>query len=360
MKYKKQVHLGYTSDGKQIRKWFYGNTKAELKDAVDDYKAEMKKVAHPSDMSFAEYSQRWFDIYKANRSKQTRDMYQNALNKCEQLDPFPVAKITRSMCQQSISANWKHPSSAKVLADTLRQIFKSAMADGIIAGNPADGLSLPKRPQRRWHLLTDKELEAVAKADLSEQDRLFVTILQVFGLRPSEALALQPSDFDWNRKVLIVNKAVELSNDNQSRIKETKTGVTREIPIPASIIPALRKRIRLNSGFLLFEKATGGIYTKSAYRRLSERILSAINVAMKGNEHLNVIPDVSLYSFRHRRATDLFYLTQTPGSGLSTKKAAYLMGHSELVFLTTYSHIMESRETADIYSNATIPKANNL
>lgn len=359
-KYKKQIYLGVDANGKQIRKWFYGDTKAEIKNAVDDYKAEMRKVSHPSDMSFKEYSERWFKIYKAQRSKQTQDMYKNALNKCEALDPFPIAKVTRSMCQESVSACWQHPSAAKVLADTLRQIFRSAMADGIIAGNPADGLTLPKRPNKRFHLLTDKELKAVAKANLSDHDRLFVTILQVFGLRPGEALALQPSDFDFSRNVLKISKAVEMSNDNKSRIKETKTGVSREIPIPASLVPALRSRIRSVDGFLVFPKASGGLYTKSAYRRLSERILSAINVALGGNEDLNVIPDVTLYDFRHRRATDLYYLCQKPGSGVSTKKAAYLMGHSEIVFLTTYAHLDETKEKANIYKNATLPKAQNL
>lgn len=377
-KYKKQIYLVVDANGKQIRKWFYGDTKAEIKNAVDDYKAEMRKVSHPSDMSFKEYSERWFKIYKAQRSKQTQDMYKNALNKCEALDPFPIAKVTRSMCQESVSACWQHPSVAKVLADTLRQIFRSAMADGIIAGNPADGLTLPKRPNKRFHLLTDWELDAVDRADLSDQDRLFVTILQVFGLRPGEALALQPTDFDFKRGMLLITKAVELSNDNRSRIKDTKTGVSREIPIPGTLIEPLRAHFRANPGFLLFPKANGSLYTKSAYRRLSDRIHKALNeVVIKDKiEKLKVktpekeasirsvdyFPEFALYSFRHRRATEIYYLTQSadPAKRISTKKAAYLMGHSEMVFLSTYSHLDESRETADIYSNATLPKAQNL
>lgn len=357
-KIKKQVYLGTDSNGKMIRKWFYADTKYDLKKQIEDYKLEMRKVAHPSTMTFQKYSERWLEIYKGNRSKQTQDMYKNALVKCEDLNPFPVAKITRSMCQEAVSACWNHPRAAKVLADTLRQIFRSAMADGIIAGNPAESLSLPKRPNKRFHLLTDRELDAVARADLSDQDRLFVNILQVFGLRPGEALALQPTDFDWQQQKLRITKALEMSNDNRSRIKETKTGVSREIPIPDALIPALRERIASVDGFLVFPKASGGLYTKSAYRRLCDRILKSINAALGGSAAVNVIPDVTLYSFRHRRATDLYYLAQS--GQISTKKAAALMGHSEIVFLNTYSHIDESREGADIYQNAALPKAQNL
>ena len=357
-KFKKQIYLGCGPSGKQIRKWIYGDTKAELERNILNARIEAGKVVNPIGMTFGEFSERWFEIYKAHRSGQTREMYQNALKKCAGLNRYPVAKITRSMCQQLISENWAHPRSAKILSDTMRQIFRTAVADGMIAANPAEALALPKKEKRDFHLMTDAELDAVDRADLNDQDRLLVTILRVFGLRPAEALALQPTDFDWTKKVLRITKAVEMTNDSKSQIKSTKTGVSREIPIPEHLVAPLRRRIRSISGFLLFPKATGGLYTKNAYRRMSERVLNAINEAAGGSRSLNMIPEVTLYSFRHRRATDLYYLTQT--GEISTKKAAALMGHSEMVFLSTYAHIDESREGTDIYSNATLPNVQNL
>lgn len=339
MKYKKQVYLGYDSQGKQIRKWFYGETKAELKLNIERYKEEARKLKNPSEVTFKDYSAHWFRTYKTNRSQQTQEMYTYALRKCELLDPVPVRKITRSRCQEAVNESWSHPSAAEVLADTLKQIFKAAIADGIILTNPADGLELPKKPQSKFYLLTEEDLDKIAKAPLNPADRLLVTILQVFGLRPAEALALQPTDFDFKNKVLHITKALELANDNQSRIKSTKTEASRDIPIPEELIAPLRDHFRANPGFLLFPKADGRPYTKSAYRRGSERILRAIG-----------IPRMTLYSFRHRRATDLYYLTQV--GKISTKKAAYLMGHSEIIFLKTYSHIDESKENvAQIYAD---------
>lgn len=347
MKYNKQVSFGYDRTGKRIRKWFHANTKMELNLKIEQYRAELQRVSNPSDVTFYEYSQQWLDIYKANRSKQTIDMYKNALRKCGELDQYRIKKITQSMCQAVVNESWSHPSAAKTLALTLKQIFKSAVADGIIATNPAAVLTLPHKPQSRFYLLTEQDLEKIKNAEMSESDRLFVTILQVFGLRPSEALALQKTDFDFERQILHISKALELSNDNRSQIKSTKTGVCREIPIPAELIPSLEAQIRPIKGFLLFTKQDGQPYTKSAYRRLSERILKAID-----------IPDCTLYSFRHRRATDLYYLTQ---SGLiSTKYASSLLGHSELVFLTTYSHIDESQESKNIYLNFDMASVTNL
>lgn len=338
MKYRKQISLGYDASGRQVRKWISADSKTELKEKILRYRMELEQVENPSDITFKKYADQWIQTYKAHRAKQTQEMYIYALRKCEELNPVPVKKITKSMCQQVVNESWDHPSTARNIVLTLKQIFKTAAADGIIATNPALSLSLPKKPQSKFYLLTKEDLEKVKNAPLNESDRLLVTILQVFGLRPAEALALQPNDFDWKNGALRITKAVELANDNRGRIKNTKTEVSRDIPIPDEISAQLREQIRAIKSVFLFTKADGGLYTKSAYRRMSERILQAIDV-----------PEATLYSFRHRRATDLYYLTQT--TGLSTKKAAYLMGHSEIIFLKTYSHVDEDLETQNIYQN---------
>ena len=168
-------------------------------------------------------------------------------------------------------------------------------------------------------------MEKARNADLNESDRLFLDILITFGLRPAEALALTPADFDQKNGVLHVTKAVEMGNDGSAKIKSTKTGISRDIPLPAGF------RNPPKTTFYLFTRKDGQLVNKSAYRRMSERILKAVDV-----------PGITLYAFRHRRATDLYYLTQN--GTISTKQAAALMGHSEEIFIKTYSHIDTSKE----------------
>lgn len=338
MKYRKQIYLGFDPSGRQIRKWVSADSKTELKEKILRIQTELQQLSNPSEITFRKYSEQWIQTYKSHRAKQTQDMYRFALRKCAVLDMIPVKKITKTMCQDIINESWDAPSSAATLALTMKQIFKSAIADGIIATNPAVSLSLPKKPQSKFYLLTKEDLEKIKNAEMSESDRLFVTILQVFGLRPAEALALKPNDFDWDNQVLHITKAVELSNDNKSQIKATKTEVTRDVPIPEELIAPLRDQIKAQKSFLVFTKADGTLHTKSSYRRLSERVLKAIG-----------IPEATLYSFRHRRATDLYYLAQS--GVISTKKAATLMGHSEIVFLKTYSHVDDEMESKNIYQN---------
>lgn len=350
MKYRKQISLGFDASGRQIRKWFSADSKTELKEKILRYRMELEQVENPSEITFKKFSEHWFETYKGNRSKQTQDACRTHLRKCADLDPFPVKKITKSMCQKVINSVWEHPHTAKGVSDVLRQIFRTAIEDGIIAKNPAEHLARPKIPAAKFHLLTDEELDAVSRADLNDQDRLFVMIMQVFGLRPGEALALMQKDFDFRSGGLHITKALELPNSGQGQLKGTKTEATRDIPIPPELISPLRKRFRGNPALFLFEKATGGLHTKTSYKRLSARIWRAVNIAMGGNDHLNLTEGFSIYDFRHRRATDLYYLCQQ--GTISTKQAAALMGHSEIVFLKTYSHIDDTKEKlSEIYSN---------
>ena len=91
--------------------------------------------------------------------------------------------------------------------------------------------------------------------------------------------------------------------------------------------------------------ADGSYMTKTAYRTLCNRILNAINLKLGGSDRVNLLNGFTMYTFRHNRATELYYLCQK--GVLSTKKAADLMGHSELIFLQVYSHIDESKENVE-------------
>lgn len=358
MKYNKQISFGTDASGKRIRKWFHANSLPELADQVKAYKEELERASTMSDITFEDYYQTWFAVYKSHLARSTKLIIEHNYKKCEKLKPFMVREITKTMCQECVNASWDHPHTAKGMSDLLRQVFRTAVSDGIITSNPAEHLSRPKMKPSRFHLLTKEELEAVKTADLSDQDRLLVTILQVFGLRPGEALALTPGDFDFKHKVLKITKALEMPNDGKSGIKSTKTGVSREIPIPDQLITPLRKQIQSRMSFYLFTKRDGGLHTKNSYKRLSARILKAVNVQLGGTDLTDKTKEITLYSFRHRRATDLYYLAQS--GAISTKRAAELMGHSEIVFLKTYSHVDMEKESKNIYKNFDFSSVTNL
>jgi len=343
MKYNKQISMGYDpSTGKQIRKWIHANTQLELANKIQEAQRTLIETPNASNITFREYSRRWFAVYKANRSNRTKEMYEYGLRKCSELDGFPLNSVTKMQCQQILNELWNTPRTAKIVRDTMKQVFKAAIADGIISRNPAADLDIPEAHAAEKRLLTDRELEAIRTADLEPQDRMFVTILLTFGLRPAEALALRPMDFDFKNRILTISKAVELNNDNTSRIKDTKTGVTRTIPIPDGLVSILKAYTMENPFLYLFSNRNGELMTKSGYRRMSERVWKAVNVQLGGDDNHNLVAGRNFYDCRHYKATEWYYLCQE--GQISTKYAAELLGHSEEVFLKIYSHISEKKE----------------
>lgn len=350
-KYSKYITIGeMTDDGKRQRKRFYGNTKIELEENIRKYFAEKEKVRNPSEMSFKRYADQWTEVYKSGRSFRTQEMYHTIINKCKPIWNKKMSLITKTDLQKIIQDHWDTPRQTQVLNMGIKQIFRAAVIDGIIAFSPAEDLTLPKRPKTERRLLTEEEVEAARNAELAPMDRMFLTILMVFGLRPQEALALTKKDFDFKRNVLVINKAVKLHYGEHNEIADTKNGNTRGIPIPNGFKTVLDAYKQPYNSSFLFSKQNGQLCTAIAYQGISKRILKAINKELGGDDTTDKLNGMQMYSFRHFRATQLYYLTQK--GKISTKKAAYLMGHTEQVFLMIYSHIDDSKENLeDLYQD---------
>ena len=342
-KYNKQKSFGYDTNGKRIIKWFHADSKQDLERQIQRYRMQLELTPNASNLRFKDYAEQWRTTYKGNRSKATQDMYTYALTHTKIIDNLPLTKITKTKCQECIQSVWDRPTMAKNVANTLRQVFNTAVQDGMIVRNPSLNLDLPKKPKPKFHLITEAEKKAIEEAELMPQDRMFVTILRTFGLRPSEALALTVNDFDFSSMTLHITKSVELGNDNKSKIKGTKTGTSRDIPIPHYLKQDLSDYFKEINGFYLFADNNNNLISKSGYKTISKRILEEINRKMGGDETFNMIPNLTMYCFRHERATELFYLTQK--GVISILQASQLMGHSVSVFLNTYSHIDESKES---------------
>lgn len=344
-KYNKQKTFGYDANGKRIIKWFHADSLRDMEKQIQQYALQLQFAPNASNIRFKDYAEQWRTTYKGNRSKATQDMYLYALKHTKAIDDYPLTKITKTKCQECIKSVWDRPTMAKNVANTLRQVFNTAVQDGMLQRNPALGLDLPKKPKSRFYLIDDKMLKAIKKIDFSDFDKVLVLILRTFGLRPSEALALTVHDFDFKRNILHINKALELSADSQ--LKDTKTGVSRDIPIPPSVVPVLRSYFKQIRGFYLFTDEVGNLITKNGYYSIAKRITGKINEAMGGNENMNAIPGFTLYAFRHLRASELLYRTQDKDHPISLLQAAELMGHSVNVFLNTYSHIQKENEGLD-------------
>lgn len=330
-KYVERVDLGYTLEGKRIQKRVYGNSKAEL----ERNKAALyrENIRNPSNMTFIEYAKKWRETYRPNQPPATGKFYDNLYKHLEKMGNIKLKDVERIDVQELINGVWDKPSVAERLLWLVKKVLQSAVNDGYIQRNVAYDISKPKKPPKTAKLIIgDKLLAGIKRADLDEIERLYVNVLYLFGLRPGEALALTPSDFKDG--MVTISKSLTW-NGQEPVLKETKTGSTRQIPIPQGFRPPKGR-------LYLFESKCGGPMRRSEWQRLWERIKRKVNIAMGGNAHINMLEGFSSYTFRRNFATDLYY------SGISLKKAAQLMGHADTtMLLKVYAQLDEERETTE-------------
>ncbi len=342
MKYSKQVSLGYDPGGRRVRKWVHADSKTELKrketELLKDWEKNMLTPA-----VFGEYAELWFRTYKTNKATRTQDYYKEGLKKLESVSRMKLSQITRSHLQAIISENWEHARTCEKIHDTVNQIFKSAIADGLVWRNPAEGLSLPKRVVEEKRILTKREREIVKRIELPPAEKLFLELIRELALRPEEARALTRSQFNLSNRSVSITQAV-IFDDNAPELKDTKNEKHRTLPLSDSIVERLRAYFKTVQ-VILFPNSRGEYMTKSSYRCFEKRIFKALSQKMN-------VEDVTLYTLRHTKGTELYYLTQK--GVLSTKLAAEFMGHSEAVFLHNYAHIdreIENLETLRAVTN---------
>lgn len=338
-RYDKQISLGYNQDGLRIRKWIHADSQQELKRKERELLMRADKEVI-SKTYFGEYAQTWFKTYKSNKETRTREFYQTGLAKLSDLDRKELNRITRSMLQEILAKNWEHPRTCKKLANMMSQIFRSAIADGLIYRNPAESLDIPKQTRTEKRILTEAEKTAIASAELPPSEKLFLDLCRHLGLRPEEARALTRSDIDFRNGTISINKAV-IFNENTPELKGVKNGKPRVLPLQNELITALKKHVK-DCGWLLFANSKGEMMSKSSFRCFQKRIFDEVNRKLGGSARMNALNGMTFYTLRHTKGTELYYLTQE--GKISTKLAAQYMGHSEIVFLSTYSHIDEEKE----------------
>lgn len=341
-KYNKQISLGYDDSGKRIRKWAHGDTKSELNQNIYNIKKEYETIKNPSNITFEKYSEKWINTYKSMKSPRTYEMYEYLIKKCDSIKYMRMDSIKRIDLQNIIAHNQECPNLCRKIKTCLNQIFNSALADGIISTNPAFGVETPKNKVSEKRAFTQLEKECINSIDFQDdRTNVFVKTLLNFGLRPGEALALTKDSFDFSNNLLTIDKAVTFIS-NSPILKGTKTGATRKLPIPDNLVPMYKKYLKECDKYLFAQKTNNNnLMSKTSFRLFKERIFERINYALGGNKEFDLLNGMTLYTFRHNKATALYYL-----EGISMKTKAAYMGHSVQMLMNIYSHIDEIKENA--------------
>jgi integrase len=241
------------------------------------------------------------------------------------LGDYPVGAIKPSVMAAAV-ATWAKtlgPGTVGQVLRQTRQILDVAVADGIIASNPAKAIRAPTAPRRRDVHLSDEDVRAIL-AVTPERHRALVVTLIGLGLRISEACGLLVSDVDFLRRTVRVHQQRRPGGD-LGKLKTASSG--RDIPADDVVLTALAEQIRRwpRTDGLIFTSVTGHALTRSAAGHVFAGIERATGI------------DVSPHSCRHYFGASLI------SAGVSVVAVSRWLGHaSPEITYRVYSYLTAS------------------
>ncbi len=248
--------------------------------------------------------------------------------KLEQIKPDGVTKWVFKMNQSH------SPARVRKAFTVFNQTLDFAVLGEKIQVNPAARAKqlsgkklLPKQMNIKTHrYLTNDEVFALANA--STHYRAMLLVMAYTGTRFGEVTALRVRDVDLLRNRLLVQRAW---TSVQGKLMEspTKSGNSREIPIPQVILGPLKEIIESSTSpeELLFTAAKGGPIHYARWRR------DFFDKAVVDSGIQRLTP----HDLRHT------YASLSIHAGVGPKAVQVAMGHSDIrVTMDTYAGLFES------------------
>jgi integrase len=239
-------------------------------------------------------------------------------------------------------------------AGTLQRILRFAVEAGALHASPIDRLRLPTPRPADVRPLSVEEVEILASTIASPSHSsgghgagqpeyrrhrpdlaLWVRLGAYCGLRAGEVLALRRESVDLERRVLIVDRSV---SDVAGRLTlgSTKTGRSRAVPIPDTLVPdlldLLARRVGSEPASLLFTSEAGGLVSHANWYK------SHFRPAVK---RAGLPEGLRYHDLRHTYASLLI------AEGAHPRAIMERLGHSSIqVTLGTYGHLFPTLDEA--------------
>ena len=258
-----RIVVGHKESGEPIFRYLSAKTQKELLKKLHQNIEEYRDVdlSENSKMPLGRWLDRWLEEYAAPSVRpSTLEGYRGYIER--NIKPYlgdkPVGKVNREDVQRlyrELQKNGRkefHPEYGHELSGAtihrihgvFHQAMDAAVRENLIARNPTDGITLPKKKTVPKQILNDAQLERfmeVIREDTVWHD-LFYTELTT-GLRRGEICGLMWSDFDEAHGTLSIRRSVHAQKGGRLTTGETKTGTgKRTITLPPSTAQLLLER----------------------------------------------------------------------------------------------------------------------
>ena len=349
-----RIVVGHKEDGKPIYRSVFAEKQGDLMPKLHELKDQYAGVelTEDSSITLGEWLGRWLEEYKKPTLRPStfvgysKDIANHILpylggKRLTQLKTADIQKHYNRLLESGrIQDNGKGKglSNATVrgIHMVLREALDSAVREGLIPKNPADGTSPPKIYRSEKQVLTKDQLETFMKlieGDEEWYDFFYTEIIT--GMRQGEICGLRWEDFDREKRTLRVARSVDFVN-KELVVGETKTDDgKRTIYLPDSLWHILTERQMQKGAFSewIFPnllKPEWPLNPSRAYRKLKKLL------------EIGGLPSIRFHDLRHT------FTSHAANSGIAPKTLSEIVGHSKASFtLDHYAHV-----TSDMQKNA--------
>lgn len=381
-KWRGQITIGIKSTGAAERRSFSGSTEEEVQKKMNEFiqlanapimtqtdpvwTPEPKKANKKTRVTVEQIIHRWlWDYKRIEICSKTCEWYEHLIHKMIEphigglsLDRINTLTIQTLINRLTMVDNYASRT-VRGVRSILVQSFDLACQLGLMQGNPATAVKLPKT-RRRGKKDEEKAISAEVCAKLlqaAQSDPMMHTVITTLlftGLRIGELLALRWCDIDYEQKSLTVDEAVvrrpvynEQGDKTALKIEvgEPKTaGSYRTVQLSEPVIEALQEwyqylahqpygkwRIRPEN-FIFASSQTKTAYSYDGFRSMYTRFLKRNGLQQYG---------INLHRFRHTFATLLME------AGTNPKVVQSQLGHSSITTtLGIYTHVTPALKDA--------------
>ena len=337
--------------GKRKRKWHsFAGTKRQAQVQTARLISELQGglQVEPSRITVAAFLERWVEHMLGQVAPRSHERYAEIARKnlVPLLGGLTLAKLQPAHISSAYAkalASGRRDGNGGLSAHTvrhmhrvLRQALQQAVQWQLLARNPAD---LVKPPKVERATMTTYDLARTAELiEALHGSRMLVPVMLAVlcGLRRGEIAALKWNRIDLEAGQLAVAESAEQTRAGV-RYKPPKSGRTRTVAIPATVIAELRAhRLRQAEELLrvgVQQSDDGFVVAQADGRPLRPHSLGQEWVRFLARTP--ALPRVRFHDLRHAHATHML------ANGVHPKIASERLGHSKIgITLDLYSHVI--------------------
>ena len=305
------------------------------------------------DLSLQDYIRQWFKIKRHTIKKKTAYDYERLIEKyilpalgnvkVKKLSTFGITKFYSDLKEQEVGTR-----TIQITNNILRSSMKIAVANGLIARNPCDGVLLPRYERKEMQVLDENQVTQFLIAAEESRYKALYHLAITTGMRFSELIGLKWNDINWEKRTVKVKRQLQYipHQGYQFNDPKTRSGI-RTIMLGETTLAVLKEHFENNSKEdktgenMIFVNGIGTfIYFKRFYKDF-KRVLRKAD-----------LPNIRFHDLRHTAATLMI------SNGIPVIIVSKILGHSKpSVTMNIYAHtsVEMQSEAANLMENLVTP-----